>query len=122
MTRAIAVRPRPTDPRVLTSQFVQLAIPPTKPALRGLSVDPDGRIWVEVYTTAEKRTDSGDNSRATLTWRERNTHDVFDHRGAFLGRIQLQPRSQLLGARGNTLWVSTVTDDDEPVVVAYRIR
>jgi hypothetical protein len=117
-----AVRSRPASPRVITTPFRRIPIPPVKPAMRSVEVDAAGRIWVNVYVQAEKRPESGGSSTSRkLTWRERSVYDVFGGRGDYLGRIRLEPQSRLLGSAGSTLWVSTVNANDEPLVVAYRL-
>jgi hypothetical protein len=111
--------PRPGSKR---QPFEPRPVPETKPALRDLYGDHDGRIWVDVYVDAEKRADvSGSGPTKRLTWRERATFDVFARDGVFLGRLQLPQQSTLLGARGDVLWVETVGENDEPMIVSYRI-
>ena len=112
--------PRPgASPR---PPFKARPIPATKPVLRELYGDADGRIWVDVYVAAEKRADvSGSGPTKRLTWRERTTFDVFARDGAFLGRVQLPPESSLLSARGNRLWVEARGENDEPMIKCYRI-
>ena len=41
--------------------------------------------------------------RPLLTWKERNTFDVFSSTGAYLGRVQLPAESILLAIRDNRL-------------------
>jgi len=95
----------------------------TKPALRGLLVDLDGRIWVSRYVTAEYEPEARPPSsgRPTINWWETATWDVIDPRGAFLGTIKT-PNGRVLAAKGDRVWVVEVGELDEQYVVQYRIE
>lgn len=103
---------------------VLTTIPSVKPAIRDLSVDRDGRIWLDVYTPAEKRNipprPKGD-ARPQLTWRERSAFDVFAPSGEYLGRVTLPAEHQLLDARGDRVWTLTTGPDDEERIVVFQI-
>jgi hypothetical protein len=119
--REQAERPRPG---IQHSAPVRAEIPAVKPAIRDLSVDRDGRVWLDVYTAAEKRNipprAKGD-ARPQLTWRERSTFDVFATAGTYLGRVTLPAEYQMLDARGDRIWTLTTGPDDEERIVVFRI-
>jgi hypothetical protein len=100
-------------------------IPTVKPALRGLIVDRDGRVWLDVYTTAEKRNipprRTGD-TRPQLTWLERSTFEVFASSGQYLGRVVLPAEHQFLDARGDRVWAFTSGPDGEEQIVIFQIE
>jgi hypothetical protein len=116
--RYMATRPgQPPRPEV--------EIPRTKPIIRELFADTEGRLWVNLYTRAARRTISprpAGDARPLLTWREHNVYDVFDERGRYLGRVELPPASQLLAVSGNHLWLGVETEDGEPILSRYQLR
>lgn len=105
------------------AQF-RYVVPRTKPPLRGLLADHQGRIWVDVFGPAEKRNDpprpAGD-PRPQLTWKERNRFDVFAPTGEFLGRVTLPPETVLLAIHDDRLLARGKGPDGEDRVVVYRI-
>jgi hypothetical protein len=120
-TREKGERPQPG---IRQSVPVRAKIPLTKPAFRDLTVDRDGRVWLDLYTAAEKREmppRPRNDTRPLLTWRERSTFDVFAAAGVYLGRVVLPAQYQLLDARGDWLWALTHGADDEECIVAFRI-
>lgn len=99
-------------------------IPTVKPAFRGLSSDDSGRIWVHLYVAAEKRPPTPRSPGATgprLTWRERNTYDVFSATGAYLGRIPLEHEAEMLTIRGDRIYVREKGPDWEDRISVYRL-
>jgi hypothetical protein len=100
-------------------------IPDTKPAFRAVRVDNDGRIWVDRYVEAQKRTDlpppRGNPPPPPITWREPRTFDVFEPTGRFLGTIAPPPTTRILFTRGNTLWGTRRGELDETYVVRFRL-
>ena len=114
----------PPQPGVITSEPMLVKIPVLKPAIRGLSVDREGRVWLDVYTKAEQRAipprPKGD-PRPLLTWRERSTFDVVSSAGVYLGRVTLPADHQLLDARGDRLWTLAKGPDDEERIEVFRI-
>lgn len=100
-------------------------IPRTKPYIRSLTSDHLGRVWVEVYVAAEKRTNIPPRppERGPLvTWRERTTYDVFAPTGEFLGRVALPAESVLMTVRNDRLWVRAKGPGDEDRIAVYRIQ
>jgi hypothetical protein len=99
-------------------------IPPVKPALRDIFADPDGRLWVHLYTRAAKRTipprPAGD-PRPLLTVRELNVYDLFNLRGVYLGRLELPPQSLLMAVSGDRIWVRTEEEGGEYTLTRFRI-
>ena len=100
-------------------------IPRTKPLLRGLRSDHQGRIWAEVYVEAEKRTNlpatRTNGGKQILYWRERTTYDVFSPQGQYLGRVALPQESVLLAISGNRLYTRGRGPDDEERIVVFRL-
>lgn len=114
--RNIASRSRPPSP--------VFEIPRVKPAFRDIFADPSGRVWVNLYTRAEKRNipprPAGD-PRPLLTMREVNVYDLFDLRGRYLGRLTLPPQSLLMTVSGDRVWVKTEAESGESILTRYRI-
>jgi len=107
-------------------QFPPAPVPAHKPLLRSLRVDDAGRIWVQVHVRAEPRQipprPEGD-LRPLLTWRERNTYDLFDRAdGAFLGRLALPYATRLLASRGDRLWLAEEGESGEQVIGVYDLK
>ena len=98
-------------------------IPQRKPALRSISGDAYGRVWVEVYVAATKRPASTTRGPAPpLTWREPTTYDVFEESGRYLGRIVLPDGASLLAIGRDRVWLKMSGADGEDVVSAFRIE
>lgn len=108
------------------SRGFPIDLPRRKPLIRDLLADEDGRLWVEVYTTAAYREPAprrpGSPARPQLTMWEHNAYDVFGPDGRYLGRVDLKPFSRLHAVRGERLWVSEETDDGGYALVRYRLR
>jgi hypothetical protein len=100
-------------------------IPRSKPAFRDLLSDPEGRIWVHLYTTATKRTNipprPPGNNRPLLTWREANVFDVIDRDGGYLGRAELPPEQVVMSITRDRLYASGPGPDGEDRVYVYRL-
>ncbi len=88
-----------------------------KPTLQDLSVDQDGRLWVQLRAEAEEFPD-----RSGFRWQERGVWDVWSPEGSMLGRIELPPMHIWMTARGDRFWVRTFGSMAEPQVVQYRIH
>jgi hypothetical protein len=107
-------------------QQVLAPIPELKPFLRGLRVDELDRIWVQVHVAAEPRDipprPAGD-ARPLLTWRERNTYDLFDsHSGAYIGRVAFPYATQLMASRGDRAWLIEEGASGEQRIGVYELR
>lgn len=107
-------------------QQVLAPIPEAKPFLRALRVDDLDRIWVQVHVAAEQRPipprPPGDE-RPLLTWRERNTYDLFDsHTGAYIGRVALPYATQLLATWRDRIWLSEEGASGEQRIGVYEMR
>ncbi len=97
----------------------------TKPVFRALSVDADGRIWIERYVPAinwdvEPR-DSQDGWPARA-WREPTTFDVILPEGVFLGTVVLPSHTIAMFRRRMHLWGIQFGEYGEPYVVRFRIE
>ena len=118
-------RERADSMQVRSRGATQYEIPREKPFIRALRSDHSGRIWVEVYTEAEKRTNlspkRADGGKQILYWRERTTFDVFSPQGRYLGRVALPQESILLAISGNRLYTLGRGQDDEDRLVVFRL-
>lgn len=101
-------------------------IPAEKPILRDLRFDDLGRLWVQVHVEAEQRPipsrPSGD-PRPLLTWRERNTYDLFDvASGGYIGRIAFPYATIFLTSRGDRVWLREEGESGELLVGIHEMR
>jgi sugar lactone lactonase YvrE len=103
----------------------QYEIPRVKPFIRDIRSDHVGRIWVDVYVAAERRTNlpprRDNGGKQILYWRERTTYDVFAPDGRYLGRVALPEESQLLTISGNRLYTLGRGRDGEERLVVFRL-
>lgn len=107
-------------------RFPPIAIPRVKPLLRGLRIDDVGRLWVKVHVTAEDRPipprKPGD-LRPLLTWRERNTYDLFDvASGGFIGRVAFPYATEFMASRGNRVWLREEGESGEQLIGVHELR
>ena len=108
------------------------AVPSTKPPLRDLFVDEDGRIWVVVSQQARAvvsadaaREEKLRTNRTPIRFEEPPAFDVFDARGRFLGPVRAPASLRLEPtpvARGDSLWGVVRDSIGVPAVVRFRIR
>ena len=93
-----------------TNTFDASKIPAAKPAIALLTVDDDGRLWVQ---HAER---FGDRSV---------TFDIHDKTGKHLGRLRIPQRPSAEGlpirARGDDLWIALRDEDDVIGIAKYRL-
>lgn len=77
---------------------------PVVPAIEGLVLDDQGRLWVDVYSSDPTR------------------RDIFDAEGQFLGPLYLPQPMQLEDVRGN--WACGVISEatGQAAVVCYRVE
>ncbi|HMS03781.1 MAG TPA: hypothetical protein PKE51_12435, partial [Gemmatimonadaceae bacterium] len=91
--------------------FDPAKIPMQKASMVALSVDDDGRLWVE---------------QATTLGEARTAFSVHDSTGAPVARVFLSFRSNPTGlavrARGRELWVALRDDDDVVSVAKFRLE
>jgi 6-bladed beta-propeller len=109
-----------------TPQYPPIAIPKRKPILRELRFDDVGRLWVKVHVTAEDRPipprPAGD-PRPLLTWRERNTFDLFDvASGGYIGRVAFPYATVFLTSRGNKVWLREEGESGEMLIGIYELK
>jgi hypothetical protein len=110
-------------------------IPGVKPLIRGITVDADGRIWVQrsqpgeripevelAEMRAEAARSGGPNAIPPRTWREPIAYDVFTPTGEFLGHLPVPPRTSLLYMSGGTVWASVRDSLDVPTVTRFRVE
>jgi hypothetical protein len=93
-----------------TNNFDASKIPSAKPPIARLSVDDEGRLWVQ-HTARH-----GDTSV---------TFDVHDRTGKHLGRVRFPQRPASSGlpvrARGNDVWIALMDADDVVGIARYRL-
>jgi hypothetical protein len=99
-------------------------IPKEKPPFRQLVVDSEGRIWVSRYTEAKELPASTQEEEEGIRtrWIEPSVWDVIDPRGTFLGTVAMPDRTQLVDARGKTIWAIETGDMGEEYVVRLRVE
>ena len=100
----------------------RMGIPPTKPAIRDLFADRDGRVWLDTYVPAEHRpTTVTGKARPKITWFERATFEVFAVTGKYLGRVVLPPKHELVAVSGDRVWTYTSGPDDEIRIGMFKL-
>jgi hypothetical protein len=108
-------------------------IPDTKPPLRGLFADDDGRIWVlvsqpgrPVMSAAEAASRTDRYGRIPHRYREAPAFDLFDGQGRYLGPVTVPERLAVDDphpiARGDTVWAVEENGLGVPTVVRYRLE
>jgi len=100
-------------------------LPRTKPVFRDLSVDADGRIWVERYVPAVKMSDgplAAEDGSVYHRWQEPTTLDVIRPDGTLLGTVVLPRRTRLVYQRGMLLFGVQRGEYGEPYIVRLRIQ
>ena len=76
--------------------------------------------------TAEKRPipprKPGDQ-RPLLTWRERNTFDLFDGAsGGYIGRIAFPYATEFMASRGDRVWLREEGESGEQLIGVYDLK
>ncbi len=100
----------------------RFTIPRTKPAIRDLFADRDGRVWLDAYAPAEQRpTTATGKARPKITWFERATFEVFAVTGKYLGRVVFPPKHELIAVRGDRVWTYTSGPDDEIQIGIFKM-
>jgi hypothetical protein len=105
-----------------------LKLSPVKPAYRDLIAGADGRIWVHLYTRAERTnappappTPDGKPARQPKRWREPTVYDVFEPDGRYLGPVAVPINAAVRYMRGNHVWGTIRGDSDEQYIVRWRL-
>ena len=90
------------------SEFDAAKVPNAKPGIAALSVDDDGRLWLQHPVSKESRT---------------TDFDVFAANGNHLFHISIPGRiaSEIVHARGDALWLLVKDADDVLSVAKFRI-
>lgn len=100
--------------------------PELKPLIRAIRVDDIDRLWVQVHVGAEQRPippRAPGDARPLLTWRERNTYDLFNsHTGAYIGRVAFPYATQLMAMQGDRVWLSEEGASGEQRIGVYELR
>lgn len=107
-------------------QYPPVAIPTMKPVLRELRFDDVGRLWVKVHVAAEERPipprPAGD-PRPLLTWRERNTYDLFDvAAGGYIGRVAFPYATIFLTSHGDRVWLREEGESGEMLLGIHEMH
>jgi hypothetical protein len=115
-------------------------VPRTKPPIKRLTVDDDGRIWVRVSQPAKLNNDVRIPDRpagpresygidAPRRWVEPMVFDVVEPSGRYIGQVrfpdgvvQTPAPEARWAARGDTIWLVVQDKDDVQTVKSYRIR
>lgn len=93
-----------------TNNLDKSKIPTTKPGIAAISVDNDGRLWVQHGVPFGQKS---------------TTLDVFDSKGKHMGRVVVPVKQSTfmpIRARGNTMWLTVLDDDDVPHIVQYTLQ
>jgi hypothetical protein len=104
------------------------SIPDTKPPIRYITLDAEGRIWVTRSLPSVPLEPDPDadppapNAPPPARWREPVAYDVFAPDGHFLGHLPVPRRTSLLYMRGDTAWASVRDSLDVPTVVRFRVE
>ena len=116
---------RQTDPNW---SWTVTDIPANKPAFDGLFVALDGRVWVEVSTSAVAIAPAelppirpGQERQPRITTRTPTRYDVFSPEGRLLGRVEFPRRVTFGTARGNDVYAIRRDSLDVQYVMRYRI-
>lgn len=98
-------------------------LPPNKPFIRSLRIGARGRLWVTVFTTAERLPDEPvpDGQPPAIVWREPNVYDVFEPDGTLLGRLSLPRNEYVVDSSGDDLWLLRMGEFDENYLVRARL-
>lgn len=100
-------------------------VPTTKPAYRDLYTGERGRIWVHLYTRAEKvevvHEQRNPNRPPPRSWSEPRVFDVWERDGTYLGVVRVPPRTALSVFRGDSVWGIRRGELDEQYIVRFRI-
>ncbi len=101
-------------------------LPTTKAPMVGLATDRDGRIWAQVAVASERIPDNElvtprDSLQPVLRYQMPAVYEVFSAEGRFIARVALPPRTRLVDASGDEVWLLARSEDDLPAVSRYRI-
>ena len=101
------------------------AVPDTKAPLTRLRVDRSGRIWARVATPSVRIPDAElepvKRNKPPYRFTAPNVWEIFAASGRFLGRLELPPRSELVEADRDNLWLLETDQDELPSVVRGTI-
>jgi hypothetical protein len=103
-------------------------IPETKPYVRAMLTDLDGRLWVSRYTEAvyvpyseSEAADRAEQGLPSYNWRDRLRWDVYAPDDTYLGAVTLPHNTSVATARGDELWTVQAGPFREDYVVRYRM-
>jgi hypothetical protein len=107
-------------------------IPDTKPPFKAILAGDDGRVWVQLHTTAvvfrseaEALEEERRTNRPQLRLREPIVFDVFEADGRYLGRVNV-PEGFVTAPepimRGDRVWAVMRDELDVPTIVRFRLQ
>ena len=120
----------------LSWQWSSPEIPSTKPAVSGVTLAGDGRIWVKLHQTAVLnaniqilRAPVTDMNSGTLgpmvtaqRWLEPNVYDIYEADGRYVGQVDVPSNMVIRTIRGDVVWGVVTGSDDVQSPRRYRIR
>lgn len=98
-------------------------VPETKPPVKDITTDSQGRIWVKRYVEAiytEKNI--GPHFGPESRWWEPPVFDVFLPDGAFYATVSLPINASFRDAKDDFVWAVIKGDYDEQYVVRFRVE
>jgi len=115
--------------RPRTDRDEMFPIPTTKPFIRELVTDLEGRLWVSRYTEpvffeypAADLAEREAEGRPALQWRDTLTWDVFGPDGRFLGVVTFPHNTTFSTAQGDVVWGIRAGEFREDYVVRWRLE
>ena len=104
-------------------------IPDTKPYIRHITTDADGRLWVSRYTeavyvpyTEEEAAERAEQGLPSYNWRDHLRWDVFAPDDRYLGSVTFPFRTTLAYAEGDEVWGIQAGPYREDYVVRFRME
>lgn len=101
--------------------------PENKPYFRSIRVAADGRMWVQLSQTAERRDPDPDaqpdaqGQPPLELWVEPSVYDVYEADGTFVATVRLPDRFSMMYMEGQHVWGVIRDDFDVPYVARFRI-
>ncbi len=101
-------------------------LPTTKAPIVELRTTRDGRVWVGVATPTEpipeaEREEQRPNAAPVRRFRSPAVFEVYDASGRFAGRVAFPPRSRLVDADGDRVWLIVRDGDGLPGIARFRV-
>ena len=102
-------------------------VPAFKPHFREITVDHDGRVWVDRYTAAVHSVLAPEvlvccPRVLSFNWRERPTFDVVREDGTWWATVEMPFNTVSMSRRGNHVWGRITGGQGEHYVVRWRLE